>query len=86
LDARRQGRPEWPGYVSDGARIIRYGWQGTGDVFASVDGSGGQKVGTAGGLSVYNLALGPHGILIGDSIGGGAGDDNHGAVRFEAAR
>jgi hypothetical protein len=89
--------PYWPRYVSDGARIIRYDWQGGGDVlghgggdvFESVDGGSWQKVGTTGRLSVYNLALGPHGILILDSISPGAGggfDQNDGAVRFVAAR
>jgi hypothetical protein len=81
--------PNWPAYVSDGARMIRYDWQGGGDVFESVDGGSWQKVGTTGRLSVYNLALGPHGILIVDSISPGAGagfDQNDGAVRFVAAR
>jgi hypothetical protein len=71
----------WPAYVSDGARIIRYDWQGSGDVLESVDGSAWQKVGRTGGLSVFGLALGPHGILIVGTISPGAG-----AVQFVAAR
>jgi hypothetical protein len=81
--------PNWPDYVSDGARIIRYDWQGSGDVFDSVDGKTWQKIGTTGRLSVYGLALGPHGILIVDSISpgaGGAGDENDAAIRFLATR
>lgn len=81
--------PNWPDYIADGARIIRYDWQGSGDVFESFDGVAWGKIGTTGRLSVYNLALGPDGILVVDSISpgaGGAGDDNDGAVRFLATQ
>jgi hypothetical protein len=82
--------PNWPAYISDGARIIRYDWQATGDLFDSADGDVWRKIGTTGHLSARIVALGPHAIVVGDSVSPGAsgntGDEADAIVRLVAAR
>jgi hypothetical protein len=75
----------WPAYASDGVRIVRYEWQGGGDVSLSSDGASWQSIGVTGGTSLYGLVLGPHGMLVIDSIARFEPfDENDGGVRFVA--
>jgi len=79
--------PDFPGYASDGARIIRFEWQSTGDVFTSTDGTAWDHVARPGRMSPYGLVVGARGLLVVDSIAKGeAPDEVDGGMRFLAAR
>jgi hypothetical protein len=93
-DGRRWQRvgddiPNWPLYASDGARIVRYDWQGSGAVEESTDGITWQQVGSTGRQDVNGVAVGPHGILLIESMSAGqsrgVGGEVDGGVRFLAA-
>ncbi len=76
-----------PAYASDGARVIRFDQQGTGDVSSSTDGSTWQTVANLGRLANYGYTVGTHGILFEDSIPrGGPPDEVDGGMLFVAAR
>jgi hypothetical protein len=73
-------------YASDGARIVRDEWQGSGNVFESTDGSTWRPIGRHERVDSYGLTLGVHGILITESIPrGGAPDEVDAGVWYLAA-
>ena len=75
-----------PSYASDGARIIRYDFQGTGDVSSSTDGVEWQPIADLPRVGFYGFVVGSHGILIEDSIQRGAPTDEvDGGVLFVVA-
>ena len=75
-----------PAYASDGARIIRFDQQGTGDVASSTDGSAWQTVANLGRLDNYGFIVGRSGILFQESIQrGGPPDEVDGGMLFVAA-
>lgn len=76
----------WPAYGSDGTRIIRDDWQGSGGVFESFDGATWEKVGRHPRAEEYGLTVGPHGIVITMSVAKREPtDETDAAVQFLAA-
>jgi len=75
----------WPMYASDGARIARDEWQGSGNVFESTDGRAWHPIGSHARVDSYGLTVGVHGILITESIPrGGAPDEVDAGVWYLA--
>ena len=55
---------DWPAYGSDGARIIRFDYQGSGAVSVSTDGEAWQRLGDVGIASTSGLTVGANGVLV----------------------
>lgn len=58
----------FPIYSSDGARIVRFDWQGSGQAAASFDGSTWQPLGAPGTADLDRLIVGRNGLLVLQSI------------------
>jgi hypothetical protein len=65
----------FPMYASDGARIVRFDWQGSGEVATSADGRAWRSLGFPGKGDLYDLVVGKDGLLILQSIPKSAADD-----------
>jgi hypothetical protein len=76
-----------PAYASDGARIIRFDQQGSGDVSSSTDGSTWRTVANLGRVANHGFTVGRRGILFEESIAkGGPPDEVDGGMLFVAAQ
>jgi len=75
-----------PAYDSDGARIVRYDWQESGDLAWSTDGTSWTTIGHLERPEMYGFTIGTHGLLIMESIAkGGTGDEVDAAMWFVRA-
>jgi hypothetical protein len=75
-----------PAYASDGARIVRFDPQGTGDVSSSTDGITWQPVANVGRVDYYGLTVGRRGLVLTQSIAkGGPPDEVDGGMWYWAA-